>query len=333
VRLERLAPGDVDWAQLDDLPDRVVYQTHEWMNFIADVQGGEPVLARLVDGSTTVGQFTGLVVKRFGFRILGSPMPGWTTGPMGFNLDDGVSRREAVEALVEFAFGPLACAHLELFDHKITLADVDGLGFEHTLWTGLEVDLDRSEDEIWASLKSPCRTAIRKAEKQGVVVEEAADMSFADEYHAQAEDVFAKQSMVPPFNAERLRALIRHVGPSGRLLMLRTLDVEGTCIATGVYPGTRRGAHFLLGASWRDYQHLRPNEALMWDAIKRWKWQGAKAFDLGWALDYKRKWGGHEVETPYLRKSRSRPVAGLRVLGERVLRGRQSIQGRLSRKR
>ena len=168
------------------------------------------------------------------------------------------------------------------------------------------MDLRPSEEEIWAGMKSSCRTAIRKAERSGVVIEEASDIEFADDYYAQLEDVFAKQSLVPPYDVERIRELIRHVHPTGRLLLLRARNPEGDCIATGIFPAMSRSMHFLVGASWRDQQRLCPNEPLMWHAIKYWKGRGVRACDLGGYMSYKRKWGGHEVRVPFLRKSRSR---------------------------
>ena len=327
--LERLDSDQVDWERLDAFADRVVFQTREWVEFVASCQGAEPVIAALKDGSATAGYLTALIVRRYGILILGSPMPGWTTSFMGFNLEDGVSRRDAVEALLEFAFSSLGCRHVEFRDHDIGLTDVEGLGFEHTPWRGLQVDLQRPEEQIWAGMKSECRTAIRKAERSGVVIEEASDLGFADDYYAQLEDVFAKQSMVPPYDVARIRALIRYVHPSGRLLLLRARSPEGVCIATGIFPAMSRSMHFLAGASWRDQQNLRPNEALMWSAMKYWKDRGVQACDLGGYMSYKRKWGGSEFRVPFLRKSRSRSVSLMRNLAQTAYTARQGLRGRL----
>jgi CelD/BcsL family acetyltransferase involved in cellulose biosynthesis len=329
VIFERVDPSRVDWDRLDAFGDRLVYQTRAWVGFVASAQGAEPVIAALRDGDVTRGYFTGLLTRRFGLQLLGSPMPGWTTGFMGFNLEPGIPRRTAVEALTEFAFGPLGCAHLELKDRHLDLADVNGLGFEHTPWRGLEVDLSPPEEEIFASFKGPCRTAIRKAERGGVVVEEAHDESFVDDLYPQMQDVFAKQGLVPPFDEQRIRELIRHVGSSGHLLLLRARDPEGTCIATGIFPFANRTIHFLSGASWRSGQHLRPNEALMWRAMRLGKERGMVALDLGGYMSYKRKWGGREIHPPFLRKSRSRPVAAMRNLAERAFRAQQEVRGRV----
>ena len=93
---------------------------------VAATQQADPVVARVLRGDEQVGWFTGLVVRRFGIRILGSPFAGWMTGPMGFDLDPGVSRREAAQALIRFAFKDLRCLHLEVIDRQAKDDDVRG---------------------------------------------------------------------------------------------------------------------------------------------------------------------------------------------------------------
>jgi hypothetical protein len=329
LRLERLDHSSIDWEHLDRFPDRLVYQTREWLEFVARTQRAEPVVARLEDGSSAVGYFTGLVQRRFGLRILGSPMPGWTTAHMGFNLEPGVSRRAAVEALLPFAFTGLGCAHLELRDWNISPGDIAGMGLRETPWSGIEVDLRSPTHEVWATLKASCRTAIRKAEKHGVTIEEATGDDFAEDFYPQLEDVFAKQGLVPPYGIERIRELIRYVHPTGRLLLLRARSADGACIATGVFPGMNRMMHFLAGASLRQHQHLRPNEALTWHAMTYWRSRGVEACDLGYALSYKRKWGGREVQVPFLDASRFRVLTVLRDAAQTAQGARMALRGRL----
>jgi hypothetical protein len=331
MRLEALEPHEVDWERLDRFDDRLVYQTREWVEFVARTQGARPVVAAVLDGRTTVGYFTGLTLRKYGIRMLGSPLPGWTTPYMGFNLEPGVSRVEAAEALAPFAFGSLGCAHLEFRDWCLREDDVAELGFEQAPWRGFELDLRRSQDEIWASLKGPVRTAIRKAQKQGVTIEETTEIGFADDFVPQMEDVFAKLELAPPFGIERVREMIRAVAPTGRLLLLRARDAEGECIATGIFPGINRTMHFQSGASWRQHQHLRPNEALMWHAICHWRERGAEVCDLGGYLEYKRKWQGDEIRVPRLRKSRFGALSAMRKAAQSAHDARQRLRGRLRR--
>jgi Acetyltransferase (GNAT) domain len=319
LKLERLELDRVDWPTLDAFPDRLLFQTREWLDFVRRTQDAEPVVAALRDDERSiVGYFTGLVVRRFGVRILGSPFPGWTTSYMGFNLEDGVDRSEAAETLVPFAFHQLHCLHLELKDRYLQPEDLEGRGFEQSPSVTFEVDLRPPEEEIFGRMTSACRRAIRKSEKEGVVVEEASGEEFADEYYAQLEEVFARQSAVPTYDVSRIRELIRTIQPTGRLLLLRARSAEGKPIATGIFPALNPTAYFWGGASWREHQIVRPNEAIFWYAMRYWKARGISVLDMGGGGDYKRKYGPVELNIPHFRKSRLRGLGTLRELARRM---------------
>jgi hypothetical protein len=328
LTLERVGLESCDWERMDAFPDRVIFQTREWLEFVARTQRAEPVIASVLRDGEVVGYFTGLIVRRFGVRILGSPFPGWTTDSMGFNLADGVSRRDAAAALVRFAWGALRCAHLELKDRRLQSADVEGLGFESDAKLTYEVDLADDEQAIFGRMSSACRRAIRKAEKVGVTVEPAAGPGFADEYHAQLLDVFAKQSLVPTYGVERVRALIACLEPTGRLLLLRALSPDGRSIATGIFPAFNGTAYFWGGASMRADQILRPNEALFWYAMRYWREGGMTTLDLGGAGDYKRKYGTRELWLPWCRRSRVPGLSLMRTVAQGATKRRQAWSGR-----
>lgn len=303
LSFERVDLGAVPWPELNAYPDRTVFELRPWLEFLVASQGGEPVVLRLRRDGEPVGWFTGLIVARFGVRILGSPFQGWTTGPMGFNLDPGVDRAEAMRDLIEFAFNRLRCLHVEVMDRALTFEQAATVSAEITRSETYEVDLTPGEDEIFKAMSSACRRAVRKGEKSGVRVEVAVGPDFAAEYFAQLEDVFAKQSLRPPYGVDRVRSLVETVGAEN-LLLLRALDSEGTSVATGIFPHAGAYACFWGGASWRRYQSLRPNEGLFWEAMKALKQEGVETFDLGGGGDYKRKYGGVRVERPFLRRAR-----------------------------
>jgi CelD/BcsL family acetyltransferase involved in cellulose biosynthesis len=326
--LERLDPAEIEWSQLDSISDRNVFQTREWVEFVEATQAAEPVVARVLDEGRTVAFFTGLLVRRFGVRILGSPFQGWATGYLGFNRLEEISSRDAVAALLDFAFGPLGCLHLELRDRPLTANDVDGLGFTVQPKKTFELELTKREEEIWAGFKSTCRTAIRKAQKSGVIVERASGAAFAEEYYAQLHDVFARQSLPPPYSAELVRELVARMEPTKRLLLLRARNAEGASIATGIFPSHGRMAYFWGGASWREFQSVRPNDLLMWSAIRYWREHGADVFDFGGAGDYKLKFGPTEVSVPLVRKSRLGIIGDMREVAKRTIRLKRRLAGR-----
>ncbi|GIF16491.1 lipid II:glycine glycyltransferase FemX [Actinoplanes teichomyceticus] len=312
--------------------DRLLFHTPEWLAFVAECQRAEPVLATVSDQGATVGHFTGLLTRRCGLRILGSPMAGWTTSYLGFNLRPGVCRRAAVRALTRFAFDELGCAHLEVRDRGTTEADLAGLGLRWDAAPTAVIDLRPDEDALFGAMAGACRRNIRKAAKSGVVIEEAgADPAFADEFYDQLRDVFAKQNLVPTYSVERVRSLIRHLFPVGRISLLRARDSDGRCIATAVLPWYRRTMYFWGGASYREHQHLRPNEALIWHALRWARARGVTEFDFVGANSYKAKYGTTEVAVPWARQSRSPLVARLRDAAKHGFALRQRAAARLGR--
>ena len=131
---------------LSDFDDRIVFQTPQWQAFLVETQRGEPVLAALKEGDETLGYFTGMILKKFGLRVLGSPIPGSGTPYQGFNLRPGVARRVAAEAMPEFAFRQLRCAHFEIVDAFLSEADVARLGYTLHNHPTMEVDLTADEE-------------------------------------------------------------------------------------------------------------------------------------------------------------------------------------------
>src|ERR1700727_948854 len=103
----------VDWQSLDRFADRTVFQTREWLNFIAETQNASPIVAELRQEGKLVGYFSGLTVTKFGVKILGSSFPGWTTPYIGFNLTPGASRAAALAAVERMAWAILKCLHMD----------------------------------------------------------------------------------------------------------------------------------------------------------------------------------------------------------------------------
>ena len=137
IQIQRFAPSPDLLQKLDALPDRTLFQTKCWLDFIARTQKVEPVFLTVSDGQAQLGWFTGFIVKKGGFRILGSPFRGWTSYYLGFNLREDVSRAAAVRVLKEYAFHRLGCVHLELMDRNLTPEEAEVAGLKYNLFRTL----------------------------------------------------------------------------------------------------------------------------------------------------------------------------------------------------
>jgi hypothetical protein len=316
-----------DWDALDQFSDRTVFQTQEWMRFIAETQKATPVLVELQQDGQRAGYFSGLTINKLGVKVLGSSFPGWTTPYIGFNMLPGASRMAALAAVETLAWDTLKCIHMEVSDPHFAPGDGEQLGFTCSSYTSYRTDLRKTEEELFNGMDSACRRCVRKAEKSGVTIEEAHDLAFADEYYAQLKDVFAKQELVPTYGVERVRSLVKHLEPTGRVLLLRARDPEGKCIATGIFPGFNKIAEFWGNASFRSGQIWRPNEYIQWYVMRYWKKHGVDVYDWGGEGTYKEKYGCVLHHVPWFSKSRHQIVGKLRDGAKKMFERKQRLLG------
>src|SRR5207237_7807974 len=121
---------------------------------------------------------------------------------------------------------------------------------------------------ILGRMHSRTRTYIRQAARRGLRAETAAGVAFADEFHLQLTDVFARQRLVPTYGVERVRKLIQALENTGQLLLLRVSAADGTSLATAVVVGRNRMAVLWGTASLRANTKFHPNELLHWEAMR-----------------------------------------------------------------
>jgi len=306
ISFERIDIKDVPWASIESIGERNIFQIQAWLNFLKEIHKAEPIITAVKSDGNVIGYFTGLIVRRYGLKILGSPFRGWTTYFMGFNLPPGTSYHEILQAFLPFVFNDLGCHYLEIIDPNIRSEDCVGLPYKVEALPWYAIDLTKSEEELFSSMKSAGRNCIRKSIKNGVVIEEAPVIGFAEEYNAEFTEVLSKKSMVPTYSLENVNKLINLLLPTGNLLLLRALSPDGRCIATGIFLGYNKTAVFWGAASWRDYQSLRPNEPIAWYGMKAMKARGIQVLHLGGECEqYKEKLGCYEVKIYRLMKAKN----------------------------
>ena len=197
-----------------------------WLSFLAASQGAEPVIAIVREHARPVGYFVGAIVRRFGIRILGSPLKGWTTPYMGFLLDDNSCRPPAARALVRFAFTDLRCLHVELVDRKLSGEQMAGAGYSVETPPTFVIDLRGTEDEILPPdagqdpAVCPQGRAARGPASRGRIGLRIRQQVLRQEPWSSR----ARQGLTPTYGAERVRQLIGCLQPAGQVLLLRVLD-------------------------------------------------------------------------------------------------------------
>ena len=196
-------------------------------------------------------------------------------------------------ALLPFVFHELGCLHLELADPLLTRADVEPLRLRRPRRPRRSCPIPRRATRTRSSRACRARrgAAVRKSEKCGVTIEEAAPEGFADEYYEPPRRRLRQAASCGRRTVRaRVERLIRNVHPSGDLLLLRARDRRRPEHRDRDLPGLQPPL-VLLGQREppRATRSLRPNEAIHWAAMRHWQARGMAYHDWGGGGDYKRE--------------------------------------------
>jgi len=307
ISFERIPIEELPWNELNKYTGASIFHTRQWIEFLADYYHLEPVVAAVKSNDQIVGYFTGLIIKKYGFKILGSPFRGWNTFFMGFLLMPGISYHDVLRIFPEFAFTQLQCDFLMIVDLNIKEDDLKGLPYHVREVHNYELDLTKSEEELLANMENKyVRRAIRRAIKKGIVIEETTDPGFADEYYTQYLEVMNRQSLSPLYGLEFIQQMISRFRMSGNLLMLCAKNAEGKCVATIIDFVFNKIAVGWGAASWKQYQYLNPNELMIWYEMKKIKEMGSEVLNLGdMKKQFKQKFGAQRVPCYRILKGRN----------------------------
>jgi hypothetical protein len=212
------------------------------------------------------------------------------------------------------ACGPLALSAEGLAELSRTLAWKGGVdirsavpgAFERTVAVQHLLALRPDPQLVFSGFKkTQIKQAIAKAERDGVVIREGdswADLvqTFYD-LHVQT-----RRRQGVPVQPRRFFELLweRLIGPGHGFVLVA--EFEGAPIAAGVFLSWNGTAIYKFGASDESKLRLRPNQLLMWHAIRRACESGARTFDFGRSdlrntglRSFKSAWGAIEWPLVY----------------------------------
>jgi hypothetical protein len=183
------------------------------------------------------------------------------------------------------------------FDDDITAA---ATFFTHDL------DLEGSEAELFDRFRDSNRKNLRRAEKENV------DVTFERSPDAlraffRLKCITIKRHGLPPQPFSFFEKVHDHVLSQGRGIIV-SAHHSGRVIASAVFFQFGTTAIYKYAASDMRFQSLRPNNMVLWEAIRWHKAQGFRTLNLGRTdaensglLRFKRSWGAKEAVLKYYR--------------------------------
>lgn len=324
-------PSQEEWdAIISKFDTKALFHGSPWLEFLEKAQNGRAVFLEILEGSTCVGYFVGLIVKKGPFKILGSPLRGWTTQFMGPIIDSNFSQHRFLVALDEYC-SKTGIDQLEFSSPRLEPTTVSKHGFECRRDVTPILDLRTDKETLWKILKpKSCRYEIRKALKNNVTVKDTDDPAVVDRYYNQLVMVFAKQGLIPTYPLNTVKALFESLRKREMLFCLEAKYKDRT-IATGIFPHDNESIYYWGGASDPAYRGISPNELIQWTLIKMALEKGIKKYDMyGGDNPFKLKFGCELKEVLYWFKSFNKLAKFSRKIYEYRFNTRQKIFGAIA---
>ena len=169
---------------------------------------------------------------------------------------------------------------------------------------GHSLDLMPDTDRLFAQFKGSVRRAIRKAEKSGLEIEISNSLEATQAYYSLHCRIRRRHGLPPQpflfFRNIQEQILARDLG------IVVSARFQGQVVASAIFFHAGPEAIFKFGASDVDFQHLRVNNLVMWQAIQWHAQNGATSLHFGRTSianeglrRFKLGWGTREQQIHY----------------------------------
>jgi hypothetical protein len=291
--------ADPDWdRKISQLPAASFFHGSAWARVLHDTYGFQPAYLTRTAG----GELRGLLP----FMEADS----WLTGRRGISLPftDHCAPLAAEDAIVgDLAAEATGLAATRRWKYWEVRGGTRALGAPASVaFHGHTLTLDSPPAELFTRCDSAVRRAVRKAAAGEITITFAHDLAAIRAFH-QLLCQTRRRHGLPPQPFRFFENIQRHVLAQKHGCVVLA-HVAGRAVAGAVFLHFGRTALFKFGASDHAFQHLRPNNLVLWRAIEWHARAGFVALDLGRTSlaneglrRFKLSWGAAERRLEYAR--------------------------------
>lgn len=320
--------------QWDDVmahfPRHTIFHRAAWIELLMAVHDLKPLLVSVECDGRPMAAWPALWLRKGPLRIVGSPLPGWSTAYMGPVFADGENVKDALDAMLNSRWlrrqAYIAC---KVLDDQQTI-DLSPHGFVGVMaFDTYMVDLTQDEEQLWSNLKGECRSRVRKARNLELEVVEETTRDFADDYWKMCEETFANSGIEPTHNRQFVFELWERLHASGQLLVMSAKQ-QGKRLATLVLPYDKHTMYYWGGASFLEFRNIPSHNLLHWEAMIRAKAMGLQWYDFistsGGPGRFKKTFGPQELHrSMHWERSSSKLIAALKTRYERYMHRKRQV--------
>lgn len=264
---------DYRWDSLVSVLDSSsLFQTSHWARVLHDTYGHRPFyFCRISDGRPEVLLPLMEVSSRWTGRR-GVSLPFTDFCPL---LSTNSEARQSLHQALVRRGRERGWRYFECRSNEFqSLSDKPSLRFY-----GHIIELEKKQDVLISRMGGATRRGIRKAQQANLQIEFSTGLDSMRSFYA-LHCQTRRRHGVPPQPFRFFENIVRHIFATGHgFVALARLG--GKPIAAAVFFYHRREALYKFGASDESFQHLRVNNLLMWEALKRCAELGCEVLHLG----------------------------------------------------
>lgn len=169
---------------------------------------------------------------------------------------------------------------------------------------GHSLDLSNGTENIFSNLRESTKRNIKKSEREGIKATISTSYESVSEFY-RLNCMTRKEHGLPPQPFRFFQKIHEHIISKNHGIIVLANHLQKN-IAGAVYFHLGGKAIYKYGASDKRYQHLRPNNLVMWEAIRHYSQNGYQNFCFGRTepenkglLQFKGGWGAEEYTINY----------------------------------
>ena len=317
-----IKPSIEIWNIIENSNDSTCFYAKQWNDYLLRI-GINPYIVEIITNERTIGYFIGEKIQAL-IKIITAPIEGIGTYTQGLCMLEPISEAKRIEiykSLATWLFDKQKVHILQVDDWQLRRTSaswipyedfkqdtLDKYGLTYSVRPTLCVDVNTSEEEMWAKLHyKSCKYCINKARKLGLYVREITEYNaikdFVRIHYAQLTEVCAKQGMKPKASQKpkRMQALCESLFPN-RVIMLEVIgkddNGEEQVMSSGIFCIDKGQCSYWTGASYQRYQKYCPNELMVWEAMRLLNQRGGGELNFGGMATYKLKFGTYYEYVP-----------------------------------
>ncbi|MCI0838155.1 MAG: GNAT family N-acetyltransferase [Chloroflexi bacterium] len=266
-----------DWdVFVDSHPDATVFHTSGWARVLLGSYRYRPLYHVRRDESGAIQ--SGVALMQVDGRLTTRRLVGLPFSDVCPPLLEASNESAELISVVSSAAAKAGASHVELRGPGAVPLDSAGFSGGQAFYQHI-IPIAASAEETAKGFHSSARRAIRKAEKEGLSVREAGSLDDMREFYRLTVLTRKKHGLLPQpwrFFANIHKQMIE--AGAGHLLLA---DFEGRPIAGDLLLQFRDQMVYKFNASDPRFLNLRPNNILLWQAIRLSASLGCRSLDLG----------------------------------------------------